>query len=208
MIVRTDGNNFIAELAAAITVIRACPPKFPITLRIDSKAAIGALQKGHVSERRRVRAAGRAWLNFGRQEILAKRDHIQIEHIRAHQEVRTPEQQGNNSADEIAKSYLRLGESREPVKYFTHSEETFILCRKNGYIHGDVRSHLKKLSDEQLIGEWKSKSPKQFEFFQSFSRQILAHSRDVWRWAIERRWTRLALLCLWHLSMASYATSP
>ena len=77
MIVRSDGNNFIAELAAAATVIKSCPPSLPLTLRIDSQAAkaIGALQKGVVSERKRIRAAGRAWLNFCRQDFLQARPH-------------------------------------------------------------------------------------------------------------------------------------
>src|SRR5690348_15911670 len=62
IIVRTVGNNFIAELAAASIVINACPLQFSINLRIDSKAAIGAIAKGPLSERKRVRAPGRAWL--------------------------------------------------------------------------------------------------------------------------------------------------
>ena len=56
-VVRSDGNNFLAEIAAAAVVVKACPPGLPLTLRIDSMAAIGAISKGHVSERRRVRAA-------------------------------------------------------------------------------------------------------------------------------------------------------
>jgi len=58
LIVRTDGNNFIAEMAAAAVVIKACPIQMPLTLRIDSMAAIGALSKGAISERRRIRASG------------------------------------------------------------------------------------------------------------------------------------------------------
>src|SRR6185503_2610711 len=87
MVVRTDGNNFIAELAAAVVVCQACPPGFPLTLRIDSKAAIGALLKGVVSERKRVRAAGslvELWIT---------------------------EQVGNDRADVIAKAFLNKGQS-------------------------------------------------------------------------------------------------
>ena len=56
--VRTDGNNFIAELAAASITVKALPPHLPLLLRIDSIAAIGAITKGIVSERKRVRAPG------------------------------------------------------------------------------------------------------------------------------------------------------
>ena len=60
MVVRADGNNFIAEIAAAAVVLKACPSNgFNLKLRIDSTAAIGAITKGHVSERKRIRAAGR-----------------------------------------------------------------------------------------------------------------------------------------------------
>ena len=68
MMVRSDGNNFIAEIAAAVTVIMAVPLGTPMTLRIDSMATIGALSQGLVSERKRVRAAARAWLNWCRED--------------------------------------------------------------------------------------------------------------------------------------------
>ena len=45
MIIRADGNNFIAELAAASMVIKAIPSTLTTSLRMDSKAAIGAISK-------------------------------------------------------------------------------------------------------------------------------------------------------------------
>src|SRR6185436_10632410 len=84
MIVRSDGNNFIAELAAAAIAIKSCPQSLDLTMKIDSKAAIGALTRGAVSERKRVRAAGRAWLNFCRDDFLRKRKQIKIQHVSSH----------------------------------------------------------------------------------------------------------------------------
>ena len=81
LIVRTDGNNFIAEMAAAAVVTKACPPHRRLLLRIDSMATIGAITKGIVSERKRVRAAGRAWLNLCRSDFMEKEENIQIERI-------------------------------------------------------------------------------------------------------------------------------
>ena len=43
---RTEGNNFIAELAGAATVLNAIPPKCAATLWIDSTSTILAIQKG------------------------------------------------------------------------------------------------------------------------------------------------------------------
>ena len=79
--VRSDGNNFIAEMAAAAIVTRACPPHLNLVLRIDSMATIGAITKGAVSERKRIRAAGRAWLNLCRTDFLQKQERITVEHI-------------------------------------------------------------------------------------------------------------------------------
>ena len=72
MVVRSDGNNFIAEMAAAAVAIKACPLDLNMILRIDSTATIGAISKGQVSERKRVRAAGRAWLYLCRPEFYRK----------------------------------------------------------------------------------------------------------------------------------------
>ena len=84
MKVRSDGNNFIAEIAAAAVVIKACPPNLPLLLRIDSMATIGAISTGAVSERRRIRASGRTWMNFCRDEYLQRRGDIIIKHIFSH----------------------------------------------------------------------------------------------------------------------------
>lgn len=145
LVVRTDGNNFLAELAAAAIVIRVCPSKFPIILRIDSKAAIGALSEGPVSERKRIRAAGRAWRNYCREDMLTKRNHIKIEHVRSHVAKIAPDQLGNNSADEIAKHFLEISDPQHPAGYFTHSEERLVLFHEGRYITGDPRKFLKKL---------------------------------------------------------------
>ena len=100
MVVRADGNNFIAEIAAAAVVIKACPTgDFHLKLRIDSTAAIGAITKGYVSERKRIRAAGRAWRNLCRREYCEKKQSISLEHVVSHQDLGTPESKGNDRAD-------------------------------------------------------------------------------------------------------------
>src|SRR5205823_13033975 len=78
--IRADGNNFIPEIAAASILIKACPEKFSLVLNMDSKAAIGAISQGSLSERKRIRAAGRPWLNFSRAALLEKRGHIFLRH--------------------------------------------------------------------------------------------------------------------------------
>ena len=109
---RTDGNNFLGELAAASVAIKACPINYPLILHTDSTATIGSISKGAVSERRRIRAAGRPWLNFRRNEFLEKHPRVKLEHISSHKGTSTKEQQGNDTADIIANEYRRLGESK------------------------------------------------------------------------------------------------
>jgi len=152
----------------------------------DSKAAIGALLKGVVSERKRVRAAGRAWLNFGRPALIEKRDHIFIEHVRSHQGVDSPEQVGNDRADVIAKAFLNKGSKLPPALYLTHSEETFILCHKGNYIQGDIRNFMKSIAKQKMIERWKIKAPRQSEFFLAFPHQVQSQAQDVWRRAAEK----------------------
>ena len=43
--IRADGNNFLSEVAAAAIIVKACPTGLPLTIRMDSKAAIGASTK-------------------------------------------------------------------------------------------------------------------------------------------------------------------
>jgi len=186
MVVRTDGNNFVAELAAAAIAIKACPPLFPLKLCIDSKAAIGALTRGAVSERKRVRAAGRAWLNFCRDDFARKAHHIQIQHVASHTGLETPEQRGNHQADEYAKIFRNLGDQKGPVLYFTHSEESFVFVHKDKCIQGDVRSYLKSAVEQKMVEIWKEDAPRQAEFFGAHPTQIKKQARLVWHQAIEK----------------------
>ena len=119
-LVRTDGNNFIAELAAAAIVAKACPRNLPILIRIDSMATIGAISKGPVSERKRIRAAGRAWLNFSRSEFSQIGRTIMVEHVRSHTGSQTVEQVGNNNADQLAAFSFQIFAIRSFSKFFKY----------------------------------------------------------------------------------------
>src|SRR6185295_1874227 len=71
-------------------------------MRIDSMATIGALLKGPLSERKRIRSPGRAWLNFCRREIAEKQ--VSVEHVSSHTGSVTPEQKGNDAAEQVSSS--------------------------------------------------------------------------------------------------------
>ena len=185
LVVRSDGNNFIAELAAAAIVVKACPSNLPLLLRIDSLAAIGAISKGTVSERKRVRASGRAWLNFSRAKFLEKLPTIRIEHVSSHKGTATPEQVGNDNADRLANKFRLIGESSTPALYLWDSEESLLFKHSDKNVQGDPRSYLKKLEKDLMTKSWKEKAPKQSEWFAKFPTQVLKQSKQVWKWAVE-----------------------
>jgi len=150
LVVRADGNNFIR---ASIT-IKACPKGVSMILRMDSKAAIGALSKGHVSERKRVRTAGRAWVNFCRYEMLEKNQDIMIQHVSSHKGTETTEQRGNDAADIISNEYRRIGESSSARPYFTAAEEQFVLNQNGTNVQGDPRRFLKSIEIQHMKEIW------------------------------------------------------
>jgi len=146
-----------------------------MTLKMDSKAAIGAVSKGTLSERRRVRAAGRAWLNFCRADFLMKQDDINIEHVFSHKGTETAEQRGNDAADRIAKGHRRMGEGKQ-CHYFTDSEEQFVLQQMELNVQGNPRLFLKSMEQKQMFDLWKKRSATE----QLFPTQILKQSKSVW----------------------------
>ena len=186
MIIRADGNNFIPELAAASMVIKAIPSTLTTSLRMDSKTAIGAISKGLVSERKRIRAPGRVWLNFCRLDLIAKRKVLNIEHVSSHKGLATAEHQGNDLADTIANEYQRQGELKPPCLYFLDTEEMFHLEHKGVSIQGDVRSYLKSLEKEIMLQLWSQKAPKQAKWTKQFPVQVLKQAKRVWKWSVER----------------------
>src|ERR1044072_6560778 len=112
--VRSDGNNFVAEMAAATIVIKALPPNRTLSMYVDSVAAIQALQEGLISERKRIKAQGRAWKSVVRPIIAKKKDQIAIHHVKSPSGLENPEQQGNDYADRMAKKFMNQAEDMDP----------------------------------------------------------------------------------------------
>jgi ribonuclease HI len=185
MVVRADGNNFIPELAAASCVIKALPKDKSLTLRIDSLATIGALKHILVSERKRIRAPGRSWLDFCRASLLEKRVQIGFEHISSHKGTYTAEQKGNDLADKIANEFRTVGENKfsPPAPYLSLGEESIVLQCADKIIQNDPRKFLKSLEMEKMIEHWK-KAPKQVEWYLKYPRQVLKQSKRIWEKAI------------------------
>jgi hypothetical protein len=123
--IRSDSNNFIAEMAAASTVVNALPKHTPCTVWIDSLATIQALEKGNlVSERKRVRAAGRLWLNWARPCLDAP--NLQFRHVRSHTGISGPAEAGNEKADSIANAYRLQGEKLPPDEVYLKWKNLFV----------------------------------------------------------------------------------
>jgi hypothetical protein len=149
---------------------------------MDSTAAIGALKKSPVSERKRIRAPGRPWLNFCREELT---ECIDIQHISSHKGEKTPEQRGNATADLIANDYRRQGELKS-VPYFTAAEENYCMQHGDEVIQGDVRLFLKSLEQKEMLDVWKKKAKRQTQWISQFPIQIMKQAKVVWKWSIQR----------------------
>jgi len=122
-------------------------------------ATIGAITKGTVSERRRVRAAGRAWMNLCRNDFIEKQEKIRIEDISSHKGSVTPEQVGNDMADRLANSFRKKGEASQPAPYLLESEEPLLFQHKDIVVQSDPRDYLKRLETQKMIDDWKFKAP-------------------------------------------------
>jgi len=133
-------------------------------------ATIGALSKCVVSERKRIRAPGRAWLNFCRTEISKKQ--VSIEHVFSHTDDQTPERKGNDAADAMANKYRLEGESVGPVPYIVSTEEPLILQFEGSNVQGEPRKFL-RTKDKQAA--WFIKHPT----------QVLKQAKLVWKWSVE-----------------------
>ena len=83
-------------MAAATVLLKALPPNRTVTMHVDSMAAIQALGEGLISERKRVKAQGRAWKSFIRPTVAERKHQISIVHVRSATGLENPEQQGND----------------------------------------------------------------------------------------------------------------
>src|SRR5690606_10011438 len=132
------------------TVIKALPEDRKCTLWIDSMAAIQALKNGVLlSERRRIRSAGRLWLNWMRPTICAKQ--IQFQHVRSHTGREGPTEFGNEMADSIANSLRLQGEKAPPDRVDLKWEDFRILDANQAVVQGDDRAWAKKVEQKFLL---------------------------------------------------------
>ena len=178
------GNNFLAELAAAATVLNGIPAGSSITLHLDSVAAIQAIQKGVLlSERRRIRNPGRIWMNWARAGL--PNENLRFAHVRSHTGSREPTSVGNQKADDLANAFRRLGERKPEVNIPLNWEEHFFLQDPDGVVQGDVRDWSKKTEEKELLKRWLDKCGEQCSWIRTNETQIRRMSNEVWKWSVE-----------------------
>jgi ribonuclease HI len=76
--IRADGNNYVAEVAAAALVLDAAPSSIPLHLYMDSTSAMAAIQKGTISERRNIRTPARNWVNLAKTAIKRRTAALEV----------------------------------------------------------------------------------------------------------------------------------
>src|SRR5207302_3624520 len=181
--VRSDGNNFIPEIAAAAIVLSAVPNHLNADIFIDSQATIAAIKEKPLWERRRIRSSGRAWKSFIRSGLKGKTQQVQIHHIKAHEGVESLSQRGNDAADKVAKEYMTRGEEMKAMPYFTSYEEEIVIFHEGTLIEGDIRIWLKKHEVDTALKNWKALKVSG-QLIRRFPKQIPILAKEIWRSAI------------------------
>jgi ribonuclease HI len=196
--IRTDGNNYVAEIAATTILLTSVPHHVHLSLFTDCLSAIHTLNKPALSERRRLRTPARVWASLG-QEARQRHPDVLIKHVRSHQGTNTFEQVGNDRADRLAKLHLELTEHEKPIPYYAIGD-TFVELSHDGKIPAqDIRKFLTGLEKAEMLAEWKA-APRQGQLVSLFPTKLIKHSKKVWKWSIELRnghiWTFFILSSL------------
>jgi ribonuclease HI len=182
--VRTDGNNFVAEMAAAALALEASPGHIPLQLYMDSTSAMQAINKGSLSERRNIRSAARRWANLARTAVRRRQAEIQIVHVRSHQGTATFEEKGNDLVDKLANEERRKIEDTDPIEYFTEGDIGILLKHQENIVQQDPRVYLKKLELASMAESWK-KTVRQSETLRKHPNTLIQMEKKVFRWACQ-----------------------
>ena len=156
--IRTEGNNYVAELAAAAILLSSVPYQVHLTLFSDCLSAINTLGLPPLSERKRLRTPARIWAAMG-QDARQKRPDLVIQHVKSHQGTATFEQIGNDRADQMAKHYLGLTEHDKPITYYAIGDTKVELRHNEKTLSQDIRKFL-TLEKAEMLEEWKA-APRQ-----------------------------------------------
>lgn len=149
---RSGGNNYIAELVAILGTLVLVPGQMDLIICTDSKAAMYAIQKEFVSERKRIRAAARAYIGFIRRLVKQRRGTTIICHVKAHTTKDCPRTRMNALADEAANQGRE--EMDEDVPAFDLGEDRVIMHIGGMPVVGDFRKALQRRTDALLLAEY------------------------------------------------------
>ena len=180
--VRTDGNNFVAEMAAAALALEASPQHIPLNLFSDSTSTLQALNKGTLSERRNVRSAARRWANLARMAVQRRQAELRLTHVRSHRGRETFEEKGNDLADRLANEGRLEAEDDPATSYFTEGDIGILLKHQEKFVQQDPRVFLKKHEGELMEESWK-RLTRQSENLRKHPNTLKKMEKKVFRWA-------------------------
>jgi len=152
--IRTEGNNYVAELAAAAILLSSVPYQVHLTLFSDCLSAINTLGLPPLSERKRLRTPARIWAAMG-QDARQKRPDLVIQHVKSHQGTATFEQIGNDRADQMAKHYLGLTEHDKPITYYAIGDTKVEVRHNEKTLSQDIRKFLEP-GESRNVGRMES----------------------------------------------------
>jgi ribonuclease HI len=129
---RASGNNYLAELVAAVSAVLMSPSDAPVVINTDSTAVIGAINKGRsidwasgerrsdyaISQRSRALSAARPVVNMFREIIESRDGPVSFRHVKAHTGGTSFAVKMNELADSAAnRSRLEWKGRRDAVPY-------------------------------------------------------------------------------------------
>ena len=182
--IRTDWNNFLAEMAGIALAIYAAPINVRLTIKTDSQAAIASISKKRTTERERIRGPGRALANTIRKMLQQRTAPTLLQHVTSHTEQTNEDADGNDAADHAANQARETNSMVEDLPHFMTNEETVCMWIRDKHVPGDVRKTVKEHLFHKMVQTWATqKDPKhrniQGEFSSKYREEILTLAKQV-----------------------------
>jgi ribonuclease HI len=155
---KTSGNNFFAEVAAILVGLINTPINTSITFHTDSTAAVAAIEKKHLSERRAIRSAARPLIRSVQRIIQIRNEqnaYTELRWVRAHSGKTDIISLGNQRADHLANRGREEAKDMDAWPDYLYNEEQVVLRINESHVIGDVRNEVKRTIAEQTLDKWK-----------------------------------------------------
>ena len=176
---------YYTELAAITRAVLAAPLGVDINIYTDSKSSIEAVKRylDEVNDRRKLRIAGRPFLDLIQQLISMRSGRVQLLHVHSHTDLKDQHSVGNKVADFVAGSLLRKDDKGrplpcpwttkqyQPIPLELGERHVVLKDHRKRVIAGDIRKTTQREAQARLIVKWRN-SKSQSSFAGPFYKEI------------------------------------